>query len=274
MRVTSLQDRLGRGITRAYAEQCPGDHVAENVNAILLLTRPVAAAQRFWDRVRVLQPAVEPVLLDVCISPLLDIVMRDVSICGDGFNGFVFTSRYGVLAAAEAELSRKLPCYCVGQTTADAARKAGWPVAIVASCADALVAWMSETRPATPLLHVSGRETRGQIAARLSVDGLRTEKQIAYDQNLLPFTDEALRVLDGKLPVIAPLFSPRTARHFAREHKGQAPLWAAALSRAVADPLETLPLDALIVAEHPDAEKMVDAVGALYFQATRVERSG
>lgn len=242
--------------------------MAENVNAILLLTRPAAAAQRFWERLCL----DERLSVDVCVSPLLDIVMRDDPILGDGFDGFVFTSRHGVLAAARSDLDRGVPCYCVGQATADAARQAGWSVAVVASCADALVAELSEGRPTAPLLHIAGRETRGQIAARLSDNGLPTEVQIAYDQHLLPFTKDALRVLDGHLPVIAPLFSPRTARHFAREHRGGAPLWGAALSRAVAEPLETLPLEALIVAEHPNVEKMVDAVRTLYFQASRVER--
>ena len=233
--------------------------------AVLLLTRPEDAARRFAARVM----AEAPNGLRILIAPLMQIAFRpDPFDYGDAV-GVIFTSRNGVAAAQAKGAPDRLPCHCVGAATASQAQAAGWSVITIAETADDLVDRM---RGATgPLLHICGAERRGDIAGRLTASGTPTREHIAYDQQLLPLSDPARTALSGSLPVIAPLFSPRTARHFARAHEGAAPLWVPVISAAVAEALETLPVRGVDIAARPDMDAMVDATVARFHTLSRVE---
>ncbi len=241
--------------------------VADNDKAVLLLTRPLTSAQEFAERVLAHGlPGLRP-----CFSPLLDITFRDNPIDYGDAAGVVFTSRHGVDAAVRFGSSLRLPCSCVGSATAQKARDAGWPVLTEAETASALIGKLTSDSTKGPLLHICGRERRGELAENLSRAGLTTREIVTYDQSLLPFSAGALRALNGPLPIIAPVFSPRTARHFARSHKGTAPLWPVAISRAAAEPLDCLDVAAICVAKRPNSDAMLDAIADTYERAIRVE---
>lgn len=244
--------------------------MTQDATAILLLTRPLEAAHRFADRVAALNlPGLAP-----CIAPLLRIERTGTPIDWQDAGAVIFTSRNGV-EAGSAQDPRRVPCHCVGAATAGAARDAGWPVLSVSPDANALVAALTAAPPAASgLLHIAGAARRGAIAERLTRAGLPTRVHVAYDQALQPLAAPALAALSGSLPVIAPLFSPRTARHFAQLHRGTAPLWLPALSVAVAEPLASLAHATVLVAQRPDAVAMLDATKEMYQAATRVEGSG
>ncbi|MEX0283345.1 MAG: uroporphyrinogen-III synthase [Paracoccaceae bacterium] len=239
----------------------------ETPKAILLLTRPRVAAEEFAERVQ--GEGFQG--LEVCVSPLMEIAFHDAPIQTEGIVGLIFTSRNGVDAAVSAGVSRHLPAYCVGAATAERARMAGWQVSQTAQDADDLVARMMVQQPETPILHICGENRRGQIAQRLSVQGLLVEERIAYEQTLQGLSDAARAALTCHIPVIVPLFSPRTARHFARQVPEGGSIWVVALSDAVAEPLETLPIRAIEVAASPDAPSMIAAIRQVYQRATRVE---
>jgi len=229
----------------------------------LLMTRPRAASERFVAR---LDPAVRT-RLRVVHSPLLEIELSPGAGSAQGAQGVIFTSANGVDAALAAELRPSGPAYCVGAATASAARRAGWSVSLTCDTADALVEALSERRPPAPLLHLRGRHTRGAIAERLGAAGIEIRAQEIYDQRLVAPGDAARAALDGPEPVIAPLFSPRTARQFADTCAGAAPLYLAAISRAAAEPVENMVYRALILAKRPDAAAMAEAVETLVSQA-------
>lgn len=247
----------------------PDRPVADNTHPVLLLTRPPAASERF---ARMVQAAGLPGL-EIVTSPLLDIVQRPGPIPWDGISGAIFSSRNGVEAAL-AQRMAPLPCCCVGRATAQVAEAAGWPVIHVTDTAEALIQTLAEAPLKGAWLHVSGQERRVDIAGRLTDLGQAASTHVAYDQVLRPLSDTALRLLRGARPVVAPLFSPRTARHFAREHNGDAPLWLVALSPAVAEPLDCLDAKALRIAERPNADAMQAAVVSLWKQAMRLEPPG
>lgn len=235
--------------------------------AVLLLTRPRESAERFAQQVR--ESGIRGV--EFCVSPLMEISDRDAALDLADVRGVIFTSQQGVAAASRLTSRRDRPCHCVGRATADLADSRGWTIGIVADTADALVKSLISEGIAGPLLHIGGEHRRGEIASRLSEAGVTTREQVVYAQNLLPLSPEAIAALDGVRPVIAPLFSPRTARHFARQHRGGAPLWIAAMSAAVAEPLETLPISGIEHAVTPDADAMIETVRLLLNRATRVE---
>jgi uroporphyrinogen-III synthase len=233
----------------------------------LLMTRPQEASDRFVAAL----PAALRARLNIVVSPLLDIVTTATEIDMGDARGLIFTSVNGVAAAAGLTGRRDLPCHCVGDVTAAAARAAGWQARAVGDNAEAMIAALIADPPPAPLLHLRGAHGSGDVAGRLTDAGIPTRLHAIYDQPLLPLSAPALALLDGTDPVIAPLFSPRTARHFAGLARGRAPLFLAALSPAVAEPLETLAFRALDVAIRPDAASMVPLIADLAERANRVE---
>lgn len=231
------------------------------------MTRPRAASERFVAQLptRTLS-RVTPIY-----SPLLDIRPLSVQVDVNDTNGLIFTSANAVNAAASLGVPRDLPVYCVGDTTTGTAKGAGWMAQMVGNTAEELVASLLRLRPESPLLHLRGEHSRGNVAEKLTESGLTTREQMVYRQLLLPFSDEAQRVIAGDAPVIAPIFSPRTARQFADVWTGLAPLWLAAISDTTAEPLKNLGYRRLRIAKEPTPRKMRKAVKKLVKHAMRVE---
>ena len=236
----------------------------------LLLTRPRAASERFSATL----PRSLLSRLTTVISPLIRIVKIADNIDFADARGLIFSSSNGVATAARLSTRRDLPCFCVGQATTEAARQAGWQATCAGATSDALVSTLIETRPETPLLHIRGTYSRGHIVARLTARKCPARAQSVYEQRLEPLTEQAQQVLAGSGAVIAPIFSPRTARQFANQHKGQAPLYLAALSEAVETPLKSLKYKRLTVADRPDSAAMTALVEDLANTAIRVEGNG
>jgi len=228
----------------------------------LLMTRPRAASERF---VAGLAPDLRR-RLHVIHSPLVQIAFGPDLVAPGNARGVILTSSNGVAAAQAAGVRPALPAYCVGPATAASARDAGWSVAVTCDTADALVTALTDRRPPAPLLHLRGRHARGAVADRLTAAGIETRAQEIYDQRLIAPSDAARAALDGADPVIAPLFSPRTARQFADTCTGTAPLFLAAISPAAAEPVENMSYRALILASRPDGAAMAAAVETLVMQ--------
>ena len=185
--------------------------------------------------------------------------------------GLIFSSANGVNAAALLNVDRSLPAYCVGPATTQAAQNAGWDAQMRGATAQELVANLLKFKPRIPLFHLRGEHSRGNVAERLTESGLTTREQPIYRQQLLPLSDEASQAAEDNQPIIAPLFSPRTARHFADVWAGSAPLWLAAISEAAAEPLKTLRFERLKIADEPTPDKMQKAVKKLLNHVMRVE---
>lgn len=236
---------------------------------VILLTRPEPAAARFAAALRDRLPGVK-VLMAPLIAPLL-LSPPLPPVWGEGrVRGLIFTSETGVAGFARIAADRSLPAFCVGPHTADVARAAGFTAHACGGDAEAVVAELTALRPAAPLLHARGRDARGAIAARLSAAGIETGELIVYEQHEQPLSAPALALLAGDAPVVAPLFSPRTAAIFARAAAGavlRAPLYLAAISPAAAAELSGLPARMRITADAPDAPAMLRATAALHHAA-------
>jgi len=231
------------------------------------MTRPQGAAERF---VASLPPDLRARLMPV-YSPLVGIVPVASGIEFGDARGVIFTSASGVSVATGLSQRRDLPCYCVGEATTKAAVKAGWRAECAGLTSLALVSTVNRSRPDGPLLHIRGVHSRGDIAAQLTALGCPTGEKVIYDQPLLPLSEAASRILAGPDPVIAPLFSPRSARQFANLMVDHPPLYIAALSQAVAEPVKSLIYKNLLVAPQPNADAMVQLVKQLADAVARVE---
>jgi len=235
--------------------------------ASLLMTRPRVASERFITQLpRDLRDRVTPV-----ISPVIDIVPTAGAIEFDDARGLIFTSANGVIVASDLTGRRDLPCYCVGAATTQAASAAGWHAECAGETADDLVQTLTSSLPDVPLLHLRGAHARGDVARRLSRSGCATHEQVVYDQRLMNLTETAQKLLAGTSPVIVPVFSPRSARQFANQYRGRAPLFIAALSGAVAGPLYSIDYKALEISARPDAQAMTETVRKLVNGAKSLE---
>lgn len=226
---------------------------AQSFHPTILLTRPAAQSTRFAKGLDA----------DVVISPLIAPVFPTVDLPTGDWAAVILTSETG--AEAAGRMRDRLPdlAFCVGQRTAEVARKAGFATRSADGDAEALLALILSTGIA-PLLHLRGREARGDLAERLSAKGMRCDGVVVYAQEAQPLTAQAIDLLRGDKPVIVPLFSPRTAEILAVECRriaATAPLIVIAMSAAVAEAAR--PLGApTIVAAHPDADSMGAALRA------------
>ncbi|WP_425044873.1 uroporphyrinogen-III synthase [Primorskyibacter sp. S87] len=234
---------------------------------VLLLTRPEVASHRFLaqltDEVRG--------LVRLVVSPLLEIKVLPSSLDLSDCRGVIFTSVNGVESAATMTESRGLPAFCVGEATAKAARVHGWNAEFHGVNAEAMIESLRKTPPDGPLCHLSGVHTRMDVAAHLGQSGILTRSLPVYDQALCDLTDEAKTALSCQDPVVAPIFSPRTARHFAKQNLGCAPLHLVALSAAVAEPLQKLDFESLEICESPTAKAAANCVESVLRHVSRVE---
>ncbi len=222
-------------------------------NPILLITRPKRGAERFLARL-------DPVLLtkvDVVLSPLLEIVPTQNPVDLDAAAAVIFTSANAVSFCPQGQ---GRIAYCVGEQTAEAAIAHGWRSAFAARDADDLVARLTADAPRSRLVHLAGKHRRGEIAARLTASGIQTDVAEVYDQALLSLTVEAQSALASEARVLLPLFSPRTAGHFAAELQSVQNLQIVAISAAVVEALgENAPED-VIIAKAPTGKDMVQCI--------------
>ncbi|MHA7874873.1 uroporphyrinogen-III synthase [Roseivivax sp.] len=237
---------------------------------ILLLTRPDRASRGFLEALASdgLRPGA------VVISPLIEIVPEGALPDMAGIAGLIFTSAHGVEAYQRAGGPHRPNCFAVGSATAEAARAIGLHPATAEGDAEALIALIQATSPEGPLLHLRGRHARGDIAARLTEGGIETREAVLYDQRRAGLSPEAQAALGGTAPVVAPLFSPRTADLLAASGPFAAPLYVAAMSGAVAERLKGLPRAELVTAAQPNGTAMRKALADLWARAQALEGGG
>ena len=218
----------------------------------LLLTRPEAASRRFLGACEAAWGGPIPAVL----SPVM--VIRPVEVrIGQPPAALILTSENGAVRAGELGLAPS-PAWCVGPRTAEKARQAGLRAIEAGPDAEALLATLLAARPGGPLLHLRGEHARGEVAERLRAAGLDAREAVGYRQEALGPTSEAREALDGPEPLVAPLFSPRSAALLAAWDP-RAPLHVVAMSPAIAEASRALRPRSLVVARSPESGAMVEA---------------
>lgn len=228
----------------------------------LLLTRPAVQGDRLATDLAAHMPGVfQPIA-----SPLMEPAFLFPDIPNADWSSVILTSETGVEAAARLrEQGHVLPldAWCVGDRTAHVAREAGFSAISAQGDAEALIDLILASDDPGPLLHLRGRDARGDIVPRLTAQGRPAHALIVYAQEALPLSNEAALVLAGSDPVVVPLFSPRSAALFAARGPFAAPLRIAAISAATARAAEALAPERLSIAERPDGAMMLTAIRTL-----------
>ena len=230
----------------------------------LLLTRPEGRNASFAAQVGALWTGP----LDVITSPLLEIAF--VAASQPLADALIFTSVNGVAAAVHLGLNNGQVAWCVGGRTAEAAHEAGFAIRVGPGDANSLLDHIISAQPTGRLAHIRGIHARGDVAEHLNEAGLICEDVVAYDQLVRELSEEAKIALSGTKPVVAPLFSPRTATILVKQGPFAAPLHVVAMSEAVSEAISTLSIAGSTIAEKPDAPSMARAVKAALGAAAKV----
>lgn len=217
---------------------------------ILLITRPKNDAVRLARAVTLAMG----IPVQVVIAPLMRIVPVAVAGLTD-LAHVIFTSANGVAQADD--VPRSAVAWCVGTRTAAAAKEAGFVVKVGGGDAGQLLELLLDAAPQGKIAHIRGKHARGGIAEGLNAAGIDCIDAVAYDQVAEPLNDVALDVLRGDVPIVAPLFSPRTAALLMKNVPSGAPLHVVAMSGAVADVVGPI---TVTVAEKPEGAAMVAAI--------------
>ena len=209
---------------------------------------------------------------EALIEPLLEIlpVQGDpASLLGDlaEVQALLFTSANGVRAFAALSDVRSLPVFAVGDSTAAAARAAGF--ATVESAGGdvedlaALVGRRLDPMQGA-LFHAAARQVAGDLKGALEVRGFRLRRAVLYEavavSTLSPATLDALRARDVDAVL---LFSPRTGETFVRLVReydliaSLVPCRAVCLSAAVAATVDALDWAGVEIAEQPTQEALL-----------------
>ncbi|MBS1302416.1 uroporphyrinogen-III synthase [Loktanella sp. SALINAS62] len=175
-------------------------------------------------------------------------------------DAMIFTSVNGVMLAP-AGMGRV--AWCVGQATGQAAATRGYAPMVANGDAQALVALILADRPGGRLVHLAGAHRRGAVAETLTHAGLTCDTVVVYRQIALHPPKALLAAAHADAPLVAPLFSPRSAGILNLPDR-TAPVYVVAMSDAVAqaaakfDPTQTL------TAAHPSADGMLETTLKLF----------
>lgn len=174
----------------------------------LLLTRPRRQSEAFASALEARLPG----RFHTVIAPLLAITPRQVAIDLEGIAALAFTSASAVEVFAAQSLERRLPAYCVGHSTAAAARAAGMVAHSADGDASALAALISRDRPES-LLHLHGATIAAELAPL--VPSIEVRSVVIYDAVGVAPEPDVDELLQAGQVAVAALFSPRSADRFA-----------------------------------------------------------
>lgn len=217
----------------------------DDTPATLLLTRPEPQSRAFLADCEAHLGRSIPVV----ISPLMRIEpMGDVPDL-ERYATIILTSGNGVARLGSALSGRHV--VTVGERTAALAREHDAEAKHLDDDVEGFLENAATVRG--PALFCRGVHSRGDLAKRLAERGIEVEEAILYDQVAEPLTNAARLLLAGSLPVVAPVFSPRSAKLLS-SHRIAAPLTLLAISQATADAWTGG--GEVLVAERPNAAAM------------------
>jgi len=223
----------------------------------ILITRPQPQASRLARQIRGLDWTGR-----VYVAPVLGPVFYPLRLPDTHFRAVILTSETAVLAAKRLSGLPKL-AFCVGDRTAQAARRAGFSATSAMGDATDLLAAILQSVTVGPLLYLHGREMRGTLVDDLISAGIETFSAVTYAQNPRPLTAASVALIRHAGPVILPIFSPRSAAVLAGEWQAagaKAAPYVVALSQAVAAAAAPFKPAHITIAARPDGDSLLVAM--------------
>jgi uroporphyrinogen-III synthase len=228
-----------------------------NAPPLIVLTRPQAASERFANQCHARFRG----RVEMMTTPLLRIAPIKTGLDLSGIGGVIVTSQFAVTALADVTMRRDITLWCVGDQTAQAAADMGFGAQSAQGTVQNLCDLLIAQRPKGPLLYLHGRHITTDLAGILTQAGIPTKGQVIYDQIAQPLPPAFFNALRIR-PIIAPLFSSRSARIFAHNigKAGAGDLYITALSTQIAAALPVELRKNIHIADRPNAPAMLDAM--------------
>jgi len=194
------------------------------------------------------------------VSPMLTIV--ETGLDPDaliGIRHIVFTSANGVRPLSAAALT----AWCVGPSTAEAARKAGFESVIEGDGnAEDLARLILAARPEGPLLHIANEAAAGDLVAALKAGGLDARFTAPYRTDpAAALAPEAGIALASGTPVIVLLHSAKAATALGPLRPNLTHAALVAISAAAAAPMKEGAGLGTWIAERPNEDSLMEALG-------------
>ena len=192
---------------------------------------------------------------DVIAAPVLEVEYNPAVLLPPEGSHLIFTSRNGVGAFAAATSLRDWPCICVGDASADTARKAGFEnVTSAQGNANDLTAWViAHLDKTVPLYHAAGQNPRGEIIERLRASGFSSAvRETFYGAHPVRHDPRRLTKHDD----IVLLYSPMAAQALIGFDLDMTDMTVIALSRAVDAALGDKTCKARYIAEYPREDSL------------------
>jgi uroporphyrinogen-III synthase len=232
---------------------------------LVLLTRPLEDSRTLAEMLEA--EAIEPLIWPLTrIVPTITALKLPLAT-----GGLLFTSANGVRALAALTGRRDLPALCVGQATAEAARKAGFRDCFAAGGDARALAELARRSGIRDFFHPRGRDAAGDLKGWLAETGQRVTEAVLYqaEETGPPPAPVAAALARGAVDLVT-VWSRRgaaiLARHFATSGAGAGArldnTGLLAISRAAAEPLEASGFHRIVLAETPDAAAMLAAIRA------------
>ena len=222
-------------------------------NPVVLITRPAAGSRRFLAAVQALKPDFRPI-----ISPAFE--LEAVSAPEVDFEAAIFTSAAGV---GHAPGGAGRTAWCVGDTTAKAAERAGYDAISASGSAEDLIAMILKERPQSQLVYFRGEVSKEDISAALNAAGLTCRDHIVYRKAPCGPMPEAIAALEGAGDIVVPLFSAETVTTLANWRLDFSRCHIVAMSAAVGDAAQVLRPRSIVIAAHPDQDTMAHTLVGL-----------
>lgn len=200
------------------------------------------------------------------VSPMLSIVETGLDARElEGVSGIIFTSANGVrVFAAASHDPAAFTAWCVGPSTASAAREAGFRHVVEGDGdADDLARLILTARSevAGPLLHIANDAAAGHLVASLRAEGMDARFAAAYQTLAAPSLSEAALSALAQGPVLVMLHSAKAAEAVARSGAALDQAQIVAISAAAAAPLQQAPCAGRWIAARPNEEALLTALG-------------
>lgn len=197
------------------------------------------------------------------LSPMLSIVETGLAPNDlDGIGHLIFTSANGVRAIRGAQVPPELIAWCVGPSTAEAARDAGFANVIEGDGnAEDLAKFILSAHPEGPLLHIANEAAAGELVAALKSGGLEARFSAPYRTDAAAsLSPEALAALAGPGPAILLLHSAKAASAVADSRPPLATAGLVAISEAALAPLQGEASRGHWIAARPNEDSLMDAL--------------
>lgn len=203
------------------------------------------------------------------VSPVLKLEYLETAAPDSGrYQAVLFTSANGVRAFTRMTPDRSLPAYCVGTTTSETARQAGFAEAFdadgnVVSLAS-LISQKLEAG-AGKLLHIVNEAGKNDLSSGLELLGYETDVIAAYRMNQAPaLSGEAVRALrrpEGALVLIHSKMGAEAFLTLTEVNKVDLDRSSIiAISERAILPFEALDCGIHYVAEHPNEDGLFEAL--------------